>query len=99
MQNFYSSEIRAGKAVTHKGVRILPFSRVTRLQFPGFASRIQWSRPASVLVIGQDKNGEVLPIKDTTRRLQLGILAIGAISALLFWLVSSGRQDKEIEHG
>jgi hypothetical protein len=63
-----------GPTLSHPGQDVTPLARVIRLSWPG--GRIEWRRPVAVEV---RRGNHVLqiPIRDTTRRAQVAIVASG----------------------
>lgn len=75
-------ETRAGEPIQLSTGKIIPFSKVLHIQIPGLWGGVLWERPASVLVIQDDGEEEIIPIQDVSRFAVLGL--IGAVA--LFWL-------------
>ncbi len=80
-------EIQAGKAMRAGKVKLIPFSKVLKLQIPGLPGGLVWNRPASVVAVSADGQEEVIPIPDVTRSLQLSILAGGFLGGLMIWFL------------
>ncbi|MBN1148445.1 MAG: hypothetical protein JXA78_14390 [Anaerolineales bacterium] len=82
MPKFLSIETHSGATLQRGGYQVTPFSQAVRLQMPGLHGGVIWNRPLSILVVANDGEEQVLPVRDPTR---LAILALlGA--ALFAWL-------------
>lgn len=77
----------AGEPVVAGDVKIYPVSRSYRLNFPSGNGGIVWNRPRSVIVEDAMGRRQIIPIHDYTRRMQIGILGAGLITAVLTWLI------------
>ena len=76
------TKLRIAAPVTHEGRVLLPMARSFLLRLPGDRAALLWNRPAGVRI--QDASGtRWLRIPDTTRRIQIGLLAAGAATAFL----------------
>ena len=94
MNRIIQRETRAGEAIQVKGARLLPFSRVFRLRLPGMPGGLTWNRPAGVLVVGDDGQEVMLPVRDETRRLQFGFLGAALIIVLIMSIFVQFRDRK-----
>jgi hypothetical protein len=94
IDKFIQSETRTGEVIQVKGARLLPFSRVFRLSLPGLHGGLTWNRPAGVLVVRDDGQEVLLPVRDETRRLQLGFLGAALISVLIMSIWAQLRARK-----
>jgi hypothetical protein len=83
-------ETRAGEPIQLSTGKIIPFSKVLYIQIPGLWGGVLWERPASVLVIQDDGEEEIIPIQDVSRYVVLGL--IGAIA--LLWLFTRKKGHK-----
>ena len=71
-----------GASIAHHGRRLVPAARSFLLRLPGEYGGLVWNRPAGIRV--EDESGaRWIPIIDSTRRIQLGLLAAG-IGAAFF---------------
>jgi hypothetical protein len=69
--------------IDDKAVTPLSKALVVRLPFGGFV----WNRPVAIEV-EKDQNIERIPIVDVTLLIQLGIIAIGTVVTIAFWLIN-----------
>jgi hypothetical protein len=83
IDRFVQRETRAGEVIQVNGARLLPFSHVFRLRLPGMHGGLTWNRPAGVLIVGDDGQEVMLPVRDETRRLQFGFLGAALITVLI----------------
>jgi hypothetical protein len=80
-------EVQAGKAIRVGKVRLIPFSKVLKVQIPGFPGGLVWNRPASMVAVSADGQEQVIPVPDLTRSIQLSILAGGFVGGLMIWFL------------
>ncbi len=85
-ERWLSVETRVADPIDVGRSKVFPMAQSIRLRLPGLPASVSWSRPVSVAVSGLQGEPVVLPIVDVTRRAQLGLLGLGALGALLFWL-------------
>ena len=78
-----------GERILFDGIAVTPLSKalILRLPFGGFV----WNRPVAIEV-ERDQNIERIPIIDVTLSAQLGIIAIGTVVTIAFWLNSRKKQ-------
>jgi len=82
-----SIETRAGKPVYAGGIKIIPFARSVRWQFPKVPAGFIWNRAVAVLAVYPDGREEVIPVRDSTRRIEVtlfGLAALLVVFSLLF---------------
>jgi hypothetical protein len=84
--NLVKFETQAGAAIPYRDVKIIPFSRVLRLQIPGKSAGVIWNRPVSVATITPDGREHVMPIRDATRQAELALLGTSLAASLVIWL-------------
>ena len=85
--SWLSLETRAGEPIEAGSRRLTLFSRVLRLQIPGWPDGgLVWNRPVAVLVAEADGQECLLPVRDNTRLAQIGLLAGGLLGGWLIWL-------------
>jgi hypothetical protein len=98
MAPILSYETQAGQPIRHGNVTLVPFARTLRFRlpwhFPGvnWGFGLAWSRPVSVLAVTDDGQEQVIPVRDVTRQVQLGLVGaclgmailIGVIEVLRF---------------
>ena len=84
--NLIKFETQAGAAIPYKDVKIIPFSRVLRLQFPGKSGghRCCWLR--LVATITPDGREHVMPVRDATRQAELALWGASLATSLVIWL-------------
>ena len=78
-------ESARGERIVYDEISVTPISKalIVRLPFGGFV----WNRPVSI-EIEKDQNIERIPIIDVTLLAQLGIIAIGTVVTIAFWLIN-----------
>lgn len=84
--SFFSVENQAGEPVHLNQAKLVPFSQMVRITFPGGFGGIVWNRPAAVLWQSEDGEEVVIPVHDKTRRIQLSLLGAALVSSLIMWL-------------
>jgi hypothetical protein len=84
-------EIRAGVPFRAGETRLIPMTRMTRLQLPGLPSHLIWNRPAAVVAHHADGREQILPVRDYTRQAQFTLLGIGLLGSLLLLLTTRRR--------
>jgi len=82
-----SIETRAGKPVYAGGIKIVPFARSIRWQFPKVPAGFIWNRAVAVLAVYPDGREQVIPVRDTTRRIEVALFGLVALW-VLFSLLS-----------
>lgn len=85
-------ETRAGSPLRLKGIEIIPFKQVVRVQPRGLWGVLLWDRPSAVAVRFNDGTEEVLQIRDITRLAQVAILGFSLVGSLLAWLLFRARK-------
>jgi hypothetical protein len=86
---------QSGKPI-QVGNRIITVrSRALQVKFPGLSGGIIWNRPTSVLVQTTDGREQILPVRDTTRMVQLFLAGLGLLSMLV--LVGKSRSNDIIQ--
>jgi hypothetical protein len=81
-------ENKAGNPLVAGKTRIIPFSQSVHIALPGFPGGMVWNRPLSILAVSANGDERVIRITDTTRRIQVALLAGGLLGGLLLWLLS-----------
>jgi hypothetical protein len=90
-----TQETRAGEAVQAGARCLVPYSKVLRLQVPGWrGGGLVWNRPVGVLVTEANGQETMLPVRDITRYVELLLLAAGLVSGLLLWSAYRSRKEK-----
>lgn len=84
---YITTETRLGDPILVGDTTIVPMAKSSRIQIPGWRGGVIWNRPISVLVQTSDGGEEVLPIRDVTRRTQLGLITGSIIGLLSVWLL------------
>lgn len=81
-----------GERIEFDDTAVTPISKalVLRLPMGGFV----WNRPVGVEV-ERDHNIERIPIIDVTLVVQIGLVAIGLILTIAFWLISRKKSIRE----
>ena len=90
MEKLVRLETRAGEPIQLSNGKIIPFSKILSIQIPGLWGGVLWERPASVLVIQDDGEEEIIPIQDISRYVVLGLL--GAVA--LLWLFTRKKRQR-----
>jgi hypothetical protein len=85
-QSLIVRQTQVGDPIVLGDRRILPVSRSYRLSVPGLNGGIIWNRPAAVAVVQNGELSEVIPIRDATRQVQLGLILVSALVAAFIWL-------------
>lgn len=85
--NFIHVETNAGQPFNTGKVKIIPFARSVRFEFPGATGGFIWNRPVSLLVDKGDGSEQVLNIPDMTRRAQIALLGFGLVGGLFLSLL------------
>ena len=80
-------ETTVGRPIPVDDQEIVPVARSVHIQVPGVRGGWIWNRPVAVVVRAADGTEYRLPVHDVTRRVQLLVLAVGAIGSLLMWLL------------
>ncbi len=91
-QPFIHIRTNVGKAFRLNGSTIVPIARSVYIRSPLLSGGLIWNRPIAVLVRHADGSEYTLPVHDVTRRLQLFVLTVGALGALLIWLIQRRRR-------
>jgi hypothetical protein len=84
MPEFLSIETHGGAPLRRQGHQLLPFVQTVRLWIPGLPGGLIWNRPVSVLVIADDGEEQVIPIRDLTRQVILALLGATLFTWLFF---------------
>ena len=79
-------ENRAGEPLHFNQAKLVPFSQMVRITFPGGFGGFIWNRPAAVLLQSEEGEEVVIPVHDKTRRIQLSLLGAALVSTLIMWL-------------
>lgn len=88
MPSWLQIETRAGKKIVSGKNRIVPYYQSIGVNWPKINGGVVWNRPVSVLAVSPDGAEIVIPVVDTTRRIQIAIFGSGLIILLLTWLIS-----------
>jgi len=84
---YINMETRVGEPIPVGDATIVPMAKSLRIQIPELPGGLIWNRPVSVLVQTSDGGEQVLPIRDVTRRAQLGLIFGSMMGLLAVWLV------------
>jgi hypothetical protein len=84
MPDFIRLETHSTRQIKHQGRNLVAFAQSFSLQIPGLPIGLVWNRPVSLLVVDSDGQEQILPIKDPTRLIMLGL----ACGTLLTWLIT-----------
>jgi len=87
---FLKIEDRAGEAWTVNGTVITPYVRSLQIRLPGSRGGLVWSVPLAVRVGRPSGAAAMLPVRDVTRQVQIGLLAMSLMMSLAVgavWLV------------
>ena len=87
MANFFEYEIKGGKPFKFGENTITPFAKSLVIRIPGFTGGLVWNKPESVLVVNAQGGEEVIPIQDTTRRIEWTLIGASLITSLLVWIL------------
>ncbi|WP_119065291.1 hypothetical protein [Aggregatilinea lenta] len=79
-------ETQSGEPVTHGDVRVTPVAR--SLYIGGLRAGAAWARPAALLV-ERDGRTQRITVPDITRRIQMGLVGLGAAFTLVTWAKQS----------
>jgi len=74
---------RASDPITVAGNKIVLVSRALVIQLPGLHGGLVWNLPVAAGVTTSDGQERILPVRDITRLVQLGIVAIGLVAGSL----------------
>lgn len=85
-RHWIERELQAGPAREVDGLTVTPVSQRLHLRIPGVPLALTWQRPRHVLVKAHDGGPSQLPIRDHTRRWQVGLLALGILGSALLLL-------------
>lgn len=96
MADWLQVETTAGVPFHSRNLRVTPFARAYRIQFPGVTAEAVWARPVSVLV-QDDRTGEetVIPIIDVTRLVQWYLLGTSLLTLLLVFATSRKKKKQK----
>jgi hypothetical protein len=79
------SKVIAGDPIRIGRDRVITLTRSIRAHLFGLRGGLVWNRPIAVMIIEEDGTECVLPIRDTTRKFQILLLAAGFVGSLLIW--------------
>ena len=88
MQKLVRLETRAGEPIQLKNGKLIPFSQALHIQIPFLWGGVLWECPISVLVIQEDGNEEIIPVRDISRYMVWGLF--GAVA--LTWLFTRNKR-------
>lgn len=80
--HFFKIENRAGEALTVNGTVITPYVRSLQVRLPGRHGGLVWSVPVAVRVGRPSGAAAILPVRDVTRQVQIGLLAMSLMTSL-----------------
>jgi hypothetical protein len=84
MPDFVRIETHSTHPIKHQGRNLVAFAQSLSLQIPGLPIGLVWNRPVSLLVVDSDGQEQILPIKDPTRLIIIGL----ACGVLVTWLIT-----------
>ena len=84
----FAIETRTGDPIDAPGATLVPVARSVRLDLWGRG--VIWNRPVGVLSGDGDT---LIPIRDRTRQLQIGLLGAGLVGALWLRRIRRGRNS------
>ncbi len=76
------SRQQSGKPIVSGDTTFIPTSQTTLLRWPGARGGLWWQRPHSIIVLRGNDPPTTLPIYDTTRLMQIGVLILAAASLI-----------------
>ncbi len=79
-------ENRAGEPLHLNQAKLVPFSQMVRITFPGGYGGFVWNRPAAILWQSAEGEDVVIPVHDQTRRIQLSLFGAAIVGILIMWL-------------
>ena len=82
MTNWLKLETQSGQPIQIREATLTPFFQTVRFNIPKLPFYFSWKRPVSILVTNKKNQEAILPIRDITRQIIIGILGF----SLLFWL-------------
>lgn len=82
MTNWLRLETQPGQPIQIRDATLTPFFQTFHFNIPKLPVFFSWQRPVSVLVTDKKNQEVVLPIRDITRQIIIGILGF----SLLIWL-------------
>ena len=91
-----NQEVRAGQAILVGDTTVIPLAKVLIIRLPFLASGLIWNRPASVVVRAQDREEQIVPVRDVTRQALLALAAGSVVMAGFAWLARSWTKVKWI---
>lgn len=90
-----TQETRTSEAVQAGSRRLVLYSKVLRVQIPGWHNGgLVWNRPVAVMVTTAEGQETMLPVRDTTRLVELLLLGAGLVSGLLLWSAYRAQKEK-----
>ena len=92
MHKLITIEHHTAPPVRHGNMTITAFSKVLRLNIPGFPGGLVWNWPDSVLVSNSNGDEQIIPVRDVTRQ-TLWVLA--GLTALVTAIILSIGFHKE----
>ncbi len=87
MPEFISYETRASEPIQAGSQTLTLFSKSFSVRIPGLPIGLIWNRPVSILAVSAGGSEQIIPIKDTTRRIVVALFAASmgvALFSLLF---------------
>jgi len=85
---FFTMETRAGDPLYLDQAKLVPFSQMVRITFPGGYGGFVWNRPASILWQSAEGEEVVIPVHDKTRRIQISLFGAAIIGSLIMWIIN-----------
>ena len=86
---------RSGEPILAKGLRIIPFSKVLQISFPGSSGGFVWNRPVAVRIENENGLVQELPVVDVTRQVGWLFLATCLGLSILLILMRRGSNSKK----
>jgi len=75
-----------GQPLITRGIRLLPFAQCVAVQLPVINLRLEWYRPASLLVTNTAGQEQVIPVHDPTRQIVWTLYAAVAAGLIITML-------------
>jgi hypothetical protein len=81
------TEVVTGEPFAAGNYQLTLMGSTTRFNIPGTAFGAVWNRPASVVAETPDGEMIVVPVRDYTRIIQVGLIGVAALFSALLWLL------------
>jgi hypothetical protein len=75
--------------------RIIPISRSYQLRLPAIHGGITWNRPVGVGIERQGEIEQVIPVHDSTRYAQIGVILSTLIIPSILWIIQRMSRNRE----